>query len=328
MTAAVALTCGDPAGVAPEITFAAWDALHGEVPFFLIGDVDHMRRVGRGLDRGVAQIDSPAQASAATDLPVLHHPFSQPPVPRSPDLANAAAIIASIEAAVAFALSKQVCGITTNPISKKTLADGAGFAHPGHTEFLAALGGVERSVMMLAAPELKVVPATIHMPLKNVPHALTPQILNETLAIMHVALQQDFGIQNPKIAVSGLNPHAGEGGLMGTEDADVIQPAIDRARAAGLQVIGPLPGDTMFHPAARARYDAALCMYHDQALIPIKTLNFAAGVNVTLGLPFVRTSPDHGTAFDIAGRGTADPTSLIEALRLAWETGQRRAAQR
>ncbi|MEM7615476.1 MAG: 4-hydroxythreonine-4-phosphate dehydrogenase PdxA, partial [Pseudomonadota bacterium] len=213
----------------------------------------------------------------------------------------------------------------TNPISKKVLVDGAGFAHPGHTEYLAELGGVTRSVMMLVAPELRVVPATIHIPLSAVPGALTAEVLDETLAIIDHALRQDFGLSAPRIAVAGLNPHAGEGGMMGTEDDALITPAIARARSAGIDATGPLPADTMFHPPARATYDAALCMYHDQALIPIKTLNFSAGVNVTLGLPFVRTSPDHGTAFGIAGRGEADPQSLIEALRLAHEMGQRRA---
>jgi 4-hydroxythreonine-4-phosphate dehydrogenase len=216
--------------------------------------------------------------------------------------------------------------VCTAPISKKVLVDGAGFAHPGHTEFLAALAGVERVVMMLACAELRVVPATIHIPLAEVPRALTREVLEETLRITAAALVRDFGIARPRIAVAGLNPHAGEGGLMGGRGgADDRARCSTRCRAEGMDLAGPLPADTMFHPAARARYDAAVAMYHDQALIPIKTIDFAGGVNVTLGLPFVRTSPDHGTAFDIAGRGVADATSLIAALRLAAEMAGRRA---
>jgi 4-hydroxythreonine-4-phosphate dehydrogenase len=207
--------------------------------------------------------------------------------------------------------------LTTAPIHKKALKDGAGFAFPGHTEFLAHLAGVERVVMMLAAPGLRVVPATIHIPLAEVPHALTAALLEDTIRLTHAGLIRDFGLPAPRIAVAGLNPHAGEGGAMGREEIEMIAPLLARLRADGMTLIGPLSADTMFHPAARAGYDAAVCMYHDQALIPIKTIDFAGGVNITLGLPFVRTSPDHGTAFDIAGRGLADPASLIAALRMA-----------
>ncbi len=322
MTAPVALSCGDPAGVGPEIAVAAWTALRDGLPFVWLGDPRH-------LPPGTpfAVIDDPARAAAAAReaLPVLPVPFAAPAVPGQPDLRNAAGTVAAIDRAVALARAGAASAVCTAPVSKKVLVDGAGFAHPGHTEYLAALAGVERVVMMLACPELRVVPATIHIPLAEVPRALTRGLLEETLRITAAALRRDFGIDRPRIAVAGLNPHAGEGGLMGREDMDVVAPVIAALRAEGLDLAGPLPADTMFHPAARARYDAAVCMYHDQALIPIKTIDFAGGVNVTLGLPFVRTSPDHGTAFDIAGRGVADPTSLIAALRMAAEMARRRA---
>jgi 4-hydroxythreonine-4-phosphate dehydrogenase len=207
--------------------------------------------------------------------------------------------------------------VVTAPIHKKALKDGAGFAFPGHTEFLAHLAGVGRVVMMLACPGLRVVPATIHIPLSEVPSALTEALLEETIRITHAGLVRDFGLALPRIAVAGLNPHAGEGGAMGWEDERMIRPLVARLAAEGMAIRGPLPADTMFHAAARAGYDVAVCCYHDQALIPIKTIDFAGGVNVTLGLPFVRTSPDHGTAHDIAGRGVADPSSLVAALRMA-----------
>jgi 4-hydroxythreonine-4-phosphate dehydrogenase len=205
----------------------------------------------------------------------------------------------------------------TLPIQKKALIDGAGFAFPGHTEYLAALAGVPRVAMMLACDALRVVPATIHIPLREVAAALTPDLLEATLRLTRAGLIRDFGIAAPRIAVAGLNPHAGEGGTMGDEEARLIAPVLDRLGAEGFDLRGPLPADTLFHPAARAGYDAAVCMYHDQALIPIKTVDFAGGVNVTLGLPFVRTSPDHGTALDIAGQGRADATSTLAALRMA-----------
>ena len=220
----------------------------------------------------------------------------------------------------------EASALCTAPIHKKALKDGAGFAFPGHTEYLAHLAGVGRVVMMLACDTLRVVPVTIHIPLSEVPGALTPALLEDTVRIVQAGLRRDFGIRRPRLALAGLNPHAGEGGTMGREELDVIIPVIERLRHDGLTLSGPLPADTMFHPAARAQYDAAICMYHDQALIPIKTLDFAGGVNVTLGLPFIRTSPDHGTAFDIAGRDMADPSSLIAALRMARDMVRRRDA--
>jgi 4-hydroxythreonine-4-phosphate dehydrogenase len=212
------------------------------------------------------------------------------------------------------------------PISKQVLIEGAGFPHPGHTEYLAALAGGVPVAMMLACPELRVVPATIHIPLGDVPRRLTPETLERTIRLTDAALRRDFGIFRPRIAIAGLNPHAGEGGTMGDEETDVISPVVMKLCSEGFDLTGPLSADTMFHPGARAGYDAAVAMYHDQALIPIKTIDFAGGVNITLGLPFVRTSPDHGTAFDIAGQGKADPTSFISALRMASEMASRRAS--
>jgi 4-hydroxythreonine-4-phosphate dehydrogenase len=238
-------------------------------------------------------------------------------VPGQPDPRNAAATIAAIGRAVALVRAGDAAAICTAPISKKVLIDGAGFAHPGHTEYLAALAGVDRVVMMLASDRLRVVPTTIHIALSRVPEVLTPDLLRETIEITARGLRDRFGIARPRIAVAGLNPHAGEGGVMGREEIDWIAPLLARMQGEGYDLTGPWPADTMFHAAARARYDVAVAMYHDQALIPIKTLDFDSGVNVTLGLPFVRTSPDHGTAFDIAGRGLARPDSLIAALRMA-----------
>jgi 4-hydroxythreonine-4-phosphate dehydrogenase len=322
MTAPVALSCGDPAGIGPEIAVAAWRALGPRLPFVWIGDPRHLPE---GTPVAVLGDAREAPSAAARALPVLPVDFAAPAVPGRPDLANAAGTVAAIARAVALVRKGAASAVCTAPISKKVLVDGAGFAHPGHTEFLAALAGVDRVVMMLACAELRVVPATIHIPLAEVPRALTREVLEETLRITAAALIRDFGIARPRIAVAGLNPHAGEGGLMGSEEARTIVPVLDALRAEGMDLSGPLPADTMFHPAARARYDAAVAMYHDQALIPIKTIDFAGGVNVTLGLPFVRTSPDHGTAFDIAGRGVADATSLIAALGMAAEMAQRRA---
>ena len=224
-----------------------------------------------------------------------------------------------IARAVDYVMKGQASAICTAPIAKKVLKDGAGFSHPGHTEFLAYLARVETVVMMLASPLLRVVPATIHIPLSEVPGALTEGLLDATIRITRAGLVRDFGIAEPRIAVAGLNPHAGEGGAMGQEEERMMKPLLARLRAEGLDVTGPWPADTMFHAGARAGYDVAVCAYHDQALIPIKTIDFAGGVNVTLGLPFVRTSPDHGTAYDIAGKGVADPSSLIAALRMARE---------
>jgi 4-hydroxythreonine-4-phosphate dehydrogenase len=330
MTRAVALTLGDPSGIGPEIALKAWAALRGRLPFFLIGDLAHMAGLAARLGLAVRAIEAPPEAAAAMaeGLPVLAHPLPRPALPGRPDPANAAAVVAIISRGVELARQGAASALCTNPIHKKALQDGVGFAFPGHTEFLAHLCGAPRPVMMLAAPGLRVVPATIHIPLAAVPQTLTPAILEETLRITHAGLVTDFGIAAPRIAVTGLNPHAGEGGAMGREEIAVIAPVIARLQAEGLRLTGPHSADTLFHPAARARYDAAVCMYHDQALIPIKTVDFERGVNVTLGLDFVRTSPDHGTAFDIAGEHRANPASLVAALELAQVMGETRAARR
>ena len=314
MSAPIALSCGEPSGVGPEIAAKAWAALRDSLPFVYIGDPRHLP-----AGTAVAVIEDMAQARAvsATALPVLHLPFAALARPGKPDPANAQGVIASIARAVDLVQTGAARALCTAPIHKKALKDGADFAYPGHTEYLAALAGVDRVVMMLACEALRVVPVTIHIPLAEVPEALTAALLTDTILITHAALRRDFGLTAPRLAVAGLNPHAGEGGAMGQEEIEMIIPVLEALRAEGLDIAGPLSADTMFHPAARARYDAAICMYHDQALIPIKTLDFAGGVNVTLGLPFIRTSPDHGTAFDLAGQGIADPSSLIAALKMA-----------
>jgi 4-hydroxythreonine-4-phosphate dehydrogenase len=323
----VVLTLGDPAGIGPEVALRAWHALGREVPFVLIADPAHLGPLAAALGVPLRPIADLADAAADGDgLPILPHPLPEAPVPGRPSSANAPAVVAMIERGTALARSGAALALCTNPINKKALQDGAGFAFPGHTEFLAHLSGAARPVMMLAAPALRVVPVTIHIPLAEVPGALTPALLEETLRVVHTAARTDLGLARPRIAVAGLNPHAGEGGAMGREEIEVIAPVLDRLRAEGMALSGPHSADTMFHDAARATYDIAVCMYHDQALIPIKTLDFAGGVNVTLGLDFVRTSPDHGTAYDIAGTGRADPSSLIAALRLARTLGLARAA--
>lgn len=320
----VALTCGEPAGIGPEIAALARKTLKDSLLFFWIGDPRHLPATC-----AYQLIEHPSQAvSVAHDtLPVLHHPFLSPSTPGTAKSEHAADVIAVIARAVALVQAGEASAICTAPIHKKALKDGAGFAFPGHTEYLATLGGVDRVVMMLACPDLRVVPVTIHIPIADVPHALTAEALEATLRITHAGLIRDFGLTSPRIAVAGLNPHAGEGGAMGHEELTLMIPVLDRLRAEGMHISGPLPADTMFHPAARARYDVAVCMYHDQALIPIKTIDFAGGVNLTLGLPFIRTSPDHGTAFDIAGRGIADPTSLIAALRMAQDMAAARGVR-
>ncbi|WP_413870394.1 4-hydroxythreonine-4-phosphate dehydrogenase PdxA [Albidovulum sp.] len=322
MPGPIALTCGDPSGIGPEIAAKARLRLGADLPFFWIGDPAHLPQGTRWTE-----IARPADAARVTGdaLPVLRHDFPAAAQPGRPAPENAASVIAVIARAVALCMGGEAAAVCTLPINKKALKDGAGFAFPGHTEYLAHLAGVRQVVMMLACEALRVVPVTIHIPLADVPRALTADLLAATIRITREGLMRDFGLDEPRLAVAGLNPHAGEGGAMGGEDAALIAPVVEGLRAEGFAIAGPLPADTMFHPAARARYDAAICMYHDQALIPIKTLDFAGGVNVTLGLPFVRTSPDHGTAYDIAGRGRADPSSLIAALRLAREMARNRA---
>ena len=323
MTPPVVLTQGDPAGIGAEIALKAWARLGGEVNFLLLGDPDLLTETARGLGLAARAIAAPAEAAAVIGeaLPVLPHPLPAPVTPGRPTPANALAVVEIIARAVALARSGEALAICTNPINKKALQSGAGFAFPGHTEFLASLCGAPLPVMMLAAPMLRVVPVTIHVALAEVPRLLTAELLESTLRVTRAGLIRDFGIAAPRIAVAGLNPHAGEEGAMGLEEIALITPVLDRLRAEGMEIGGPRSADTLFHAAARANYDVAVCMYHDQALIPLKTLDFDGGVNVTLGLDFVRTSPDHGTAYDIAGQNRANPSSLIAALRMAREMG-------
>ena len=322
--APIALTCGEPAGVGPELAVKAWQALGTDLPFFLIGDARH-------LPDGISPIEitDPSEAVAASShgLPLLSHPFAALTQAGIAEPRNAQGVIDVIRRGVDLVQSGAAAALCTGPIHKKALQDGASFAYPGHTEFLADLAGVKRVVMMLASDQLRVVPVTIHIALTDVPAALTAELLAENIRITETALKRDFGITAPRIAVAGLNPHAGEGGAMGHEEIQMICPVLEQLRAEGIAISGPMSADTMFHARAREAYDVAICMYHDQALIPIKTLDFDRGVNVTLGLPFIRTSPDHGTAFDIAGRGIANPSSLIEALKIAKRMARARAAE-
>ena len=313
---------GEPAGIGGELTCKAWMRRAEGLPsFFAIDDPARLQTLATrlGLDIPVRAVADPAEAARVfpTALPVLTQPLATSVAPGQPDPANAASVRASIARAVELAQTGAAAAMVTNPIHKGVMYQG-GFRFPGHTEFLAHLLGVEGTeVMMLACPSLKVVPVTIHVSLAEAVASLSRAAIVAAGQITAKALRQDFGIAAPRLAVAGLNPHAGENGAMGREEIDLIAPAVAELKAAGIDAFGPLPPDTMFHAAARARYDAALCMYHDQALIPLKTLGFDEGVNVTLGLPVVRTSPDHGTAFEIAGTGTASETSLVEALKLA-----------
>jgi 4-hydroxythreonine-4-phosphate dehydrogenase len=320
------LTMGDPAGIGPEIAARAWlERERQDLPAFAyVGDPDDLnaRAAACGLDiRAEPSKPETAAALFADALPVIAVPLARPSRAGRAEPANAPCVIKCIETAVALIHDGRGAGLVTNPIHKAGLY-GAGFDYPGHTEFLGALaheawGKPVRPVMMLACDELRVVPVTIHIPLAAVPGALTRELIVETGRIVARELKERFAVAAPRLALSGLNPHAGEDGALGSEERTIIAPAIARLRADGIDASGPYPADALFYETARARYDAALAMYHDQALIPIKTLAFDRAVNVTLGLPFVRTSPDHGTAFDIAGTGRASPTSLIEAIKLA-----------
>jgi len=322
----LALTLGEPAGIGPDITLAAWlrrdeCALPA---FYVAGDPAFLERLARRLCLAVpiaAVEPHAAEETFARALPVVALEERVSAEPGRPDGSSAPAAIASITRAVADTVAGRAAAVVTNPVAKSVLYRN-GFVDPGHTEFLARLateatGERVRAVMMLWSPELAVVPVTIHLPLREVPARLTTDLVVATGRIAAHDLRRRFAIARPRLAVAGLNPHAGEEGTLGDEDLTVVAPAVTQLRAEGIEAIGPLPADTMFHAAARANYDVALCMYHDQALVPIKALAFDHAVNVTLGLPFVRTSPDHGTAFDIAGSGSANPSSLVAALRLA-----------
>jgi len=334
---AIAVTLGDPNGIGPDITLASWlgrkpRALH---PFAVYGDPEVLEHRARALG-----LDVPVETVTHIRAAAQRFPTALPVVAPTSTAQNRllsadgdAAIVAALEQATMAALDGAALALVTNPIAKKSLRS-IPLEYPGHTAFLGQLAAryvgkaTIRPVMMLVAAELKVVPVTVHIPISAVPHTLTRALIAETVRITAGALRQDFGIRHPRIAVAGLNPHAGEGGLIGTEERDIIAPAIAQLAGAGLAVTGPHSADSLFHADARHTYDAAIAMYHDQALIPLKTLAFDRGVNVTLGLPFVRTSPDHGTAFALAGTGKARPDSFLAALQLAAELGTRRAAAR
>jgi 4-hydroxythreonine-4-phosphate dehydrogenase len=325
MVKPLALTLGEPAGIGPDIAIKAWLRRNElKLPaFYLLGDRDFLARRAKilGLKLDLAEVDAEQADSAfASALPIVATGRVATAQPGRPDDTSAEAALASIRHAVADVAAGRAGAVVTNPIAKSVLYR-AGFRHPGHTEFLAELaasgGQAPQPVMMLWSPVLAVVPVTIHVPLRDAVAMLSSDLIVTTARILVADLKAWFGIAAPRLAVTGLNPHAGEDGTLGTEDQEIVAPAVEILRAEGIEVRGPLPADTLFHDAARKTYDCAICMYHDQALIPIKTIAFEDAVNVTLGLPFIRTSPDHGTAFDIAGTGRANPASLIAALRLA-----------
>ncbi len=326
----LAVTMGEPAGIGPEIALQAWmHRLARDVPpFFILADPDHLAHLAEGLGYAVPiVVTDPERAFEMFPLalPVLPLAMAVLAEPGVPNPADAPAVIEAIRRGVQFVHDGRASAVVTNPISKAPLQR-AGFPHAGHTDYLGVLaeefwGAPARAVMMLWTPGLAVVPVTVHIPLADVPKELTRELIVETARIVARDLSARFGVTRPRLSLAGLNPHAGEEGVLGREDADVIAPAIAELRADGIDASGPYPADTLFHAAARSRYDAVLAMYHDQGLIPIKTIAFDSAVNVTLGLPFVRTSPDHGTAFDIAGQGKADPSSLIAALKLAARLG-------
>lgn len=328
--APLALSMGEPAGVGPEIIARAWTALRADGPaFVVVGDAALLRDQGQPVQTVSTAGD--AAAVFARAIPVLDHPLPVPVTPGKPEAANAGVVADWIEQAVDLALSGEASGVVTAPIAKAPLY-AAGFRFPGHTEFIAELtadapfAGTRGPVMMLTARDLRACLVTIHAPLAEVPELVTIERVCRTARVVHEAMRRDFGIAAPRLALAALNPHAGEGGAIGLEEIQVLAPAVKILRAEGIAITDPLPADTLFHDAARTTYDAVLCLYHDQALIPVKTLDFWGGVNTTLGLPVIRTSPDHGTGFDIAGKGVARADSLIAAVRLAETMAAARAA--
>ncbi len=329
--APLAVTMGEPAGIGGEIALMAWQARRsaGVPPFFMIDDPHRLAELARMLDLSIRikEITEPTEGLEVFEdsLPVLAHPLAIRCAMGQPDPRNAQVVLQSIQRACELVQDGQAKAVVTNPIHKEVLY-AAGFQHPGHTEYLAELAGMDSPpVMMLACPQLRVVPATIHLSLRDAIDQITPELVRHTIQATADALRRDFAIEQPRLAVAGLNPHAGEGGSMGREEIEILRPVIADLQGQGLAVTQPQPADSLFHEAARQGYDAAVCMYHDQALIPIKTLDFEHGVNITLGLPFVRTSPDHGTALNIAGRGEAHPGSLISAIKLAEDMARARA---
>jgi 4-hydroxythreonine-4-phosphate dehydrogenase len=334
MAKPLALTTGEPAGIGLDITIESWlRRKELKLPaFYLLGDSDSVSNRAKvlGLKLTLAEVCAEEATGAFADaLPVVATGQRATARPGHPDDTSAGAAMASIRQAVGDVIAGQASAVVTNPIAKSVLYR-AGFRHPGHTEYLAELattnGHTPQPVMMLWSPALVVVPVTIHLSLRDAIAQLSSDLIVTTARIVVTSLKTRFGLANPRLAISGLNPHAGEDGSLGTEDKTIVAPAIEILRREGIEIRGPLPADTMFHEAARRTYDCAICMYHDQALIPVKTLAFEDAVNVTLGLPFIRTSPDHGTAFDIAGTGKADPSSLIAALRLADRMAQTQPA--
>jgi 4-hydroxythreonine-4-phosphate dehydrogenase len=328
MTLPLAVSLGDPAGIGPEVIAKAWErrAAAAVPPFFAVGNCDAVAAVWDGPIRAISD---PAEALAcfAEALPMFRIDGAGEIVPGRPDADGARSTLDALELALGLTRSGAASGLVTGPVSKAQLYD-VGFAHPGQTEFVAERCGLanELTAMMLVGPTLRTVPVTIHMALRDVPGALSTDLIVAKGRTVARGLQRQFGIEHPRLAVAGLNPHAGENGALGREEIDIIVPAIDRLREEGFNITGPLAADTMFHAPMRATYDAALCMYHDQALVPLKALHFDEGVNITLGLPIVRTSPDHGTAFHLAGQGVADPGPMIAALKTAAACAQRLAA--
>lgn len=323
----LAVALGDPAGIGPEIVAKAWRDREFQAlpPFFAVGDARAVKAV---WDGPVAAIASPDEARRVFDeaLPVLAVTDSGEIVPGRPDDAGARCALDSLELATGLTRSGAAGGLVTGPVSKAQLYR-VGFTHPGQTEFVAERCGIapENTVMMLAGPTLRVVPVTTHIPLADVPQAISIELIVAKARVTARGLSRNFGIETPRLAFAGLNPHAGEGGAIGREEIDILEPAIRQLQAEGIDAVGPLAADTMFHARARATYDAAICLYHDQALVPLKTLHFDEGVNMTLGLPIIRTSPDHGTAFGIAGQDLAEPGAMVAAIRMAGQTAEKRA---
>ena len=323
----LAVALGDPAGIGPEIAAKAWQCRQEEalLPFFVVGDV---RSIAAVWDGPIVRISDPAEAAGVFDkaLPLIQMDDAGDVVPGQPNLPGATCSLHSVELAVGLARSGTACGVVTGPVAKSQLY-AIGFAHPGQTEFVAERCGIAREnvVMMLAGPTLRTVPITTHVPLKDVAGLISVELIMSRARTTERGLARDFAIERPRLSIAGFNPHAGESGALGREEIEIVMPAVERLREEGILIEGPLAADTMFHPRARARYDAALCLYHDQALIPLKTLHFDEGVNITLGLPIVRTAPDHGTAFGIAGTNQAHPGATIAAIRLAHQCAENRA---
>lgn len=331
------VTMGDPAGVGPEIIARAWSVLGSApgplapvAPFVVVGDADVLKAQGQPVEPVISPGDAARVFGRA--IPVLHHPAPAPVTASQPEPANAVAVADWIERGVDLVLSGEGCGLVTAPIAKAPMY-ASGFRFPGHTEFIAELtadipfSGTRGPVMMLTAQNVRACLVTIHVPIDQLPELVTGERVARVARVVHESMKRDFGISAPRLAMAALNPHAGEGGAIGLQEVTVLRPAAEALRAEGLNITDPLPADTLFHEEARARYDAVVCLYHDQALIPVKTLDFWGGVNATLGLPIVRTSPDHGTGFDIAGKGVARADSFIAAVRLASEMASARSAR-